>query len=125
MDWRPLVVLALATGCGRAETVSEAGVDASVDVDANVAYESPLQFCTDEQTWVCARDLAAGRIDMAQYTVCASGVTDRCASFTLPDGCRLRADRAQTCIDTLSMTTHLATPFDGIVECHLDVLCAP
>lgn len=124
LGWAPLLSLALGSACGKAVVVHDASVSADTSTTmADAGYADLVQFCSDEHAYRCARDLAAGRIDMAQYSTCVSGITTTCESFTLP--CALRTDLAQACIDTLAMTMRLDTPFEGIVECHVDVLCPP
>lgn len=82
-----------------------------------------VQFCTDKETYQCARDLAAGRIDMNQYNTCSGRIDSDCAGFNFPAGCAPSNELAHACIDALSRPERIGTPNDMIVECQSNTLC--
>lgn len=84
---------------------------------------NPTQFCTDKNTYVCARDLAAGRIDMTQYNVCSMHIDSMCLGFNWPDGCSPSKQLADACIDAVSDGNRIATTTDMLTECSQTTLC--
>jgi hypothetical protein len=112
-----LVVVALALGGptpGYVGSCSTSGPDQTVD---------RVQFCTDTSTWKCARDLAAGRIDMNGYNTCSGRIDTDCAGFNFPAGCAPSRPRADACISALSDANRISTMSDSIVECQSNTLC--
>lgn len=82
-----------------------------------------VQFCTDKLTWQCARDLAAGRIDMNRYNTCVASILSDCAGFNFPSGCAPSHPLASACIDALSARDMINIPSDMIVQCQSTTLC--
>lgn len=82
-----------------------------------------VQFCTDKETYQCARDLAAGRIDMTQYNVCAGAIDSHCQGFNFPPGCLPSQPLADACIGALSDQARIGTMSQDIVECQSNSLC--
>ncbi len=82
-----------------------------------------VQFCTDKETYQCARDLAAGRIDMTQYNVCAGHIDTDCHGFNFPAGCAPSHPLADACISALSDSSRISTRSEMIVECQSNTLC--
>lgn len=82
-----------------------------------------VQFCTDELTYFCARDLAAGRTTMTQYNTCASQIDSRCVAFSFPPGCTVRQPAADACISAASDARRLTTLSADLPECQLAMLC--
>lgn len=82
-----------------------------------------VQFCTDKETYACARDLAAGRIDMSAYNVCAGRIDSDCARFTFPTGCSPSPELADACIGAVSDSSRISTPTDMLPECQSNTLC--
>jgi len=82
-----------------------------------------VQFCTDKETYACARDFTAGRIDGTQYSVCMMHIDTTCAGFNWPDGCSPSKQLADACIDAVSDANRISTPTNMLTECDSTTLC--
>jgi len=99
------------------------GYVGNCDPGAGNSSVDRVQFCTDKETYACARDLAAGRIDMTQYNVCAGLIDGDCHGFNFPAGCAPSRQLADACIGAVSDSSRIGTMTQDLVECQSNTLC--
>lgn len=108
-----LIVMALAIGAPTPGHISGCATSTG-GVD-------PESFCTNFQTRVCARDLAVGRIDDAQFAECQGGIAGMCAGFNFAAGCSPSASTAEACyaalVDPARVGTVATLGNPGLPEC--------
>jgi hypothetical protein len=91
--------------------------------DGGQCEANRVQFCTDLETYKCARDLAAGRIDMPTYNTCANRIDSTCQGFNFPSGCSPSCELTDACISAISDANNIATTNDMIVQCQSNTIC--
>jgi hypothetical protein len=115
-----LVIVALALGGPTPGYVGNCSAGGGADTVERV------QFCTDKETYRCARDFAAGRIDGNGYNDCAARIDTTCAGFNFPPGCAPSRALADACISALSdanRKNELDDATHSLPECTSMTLC--
>ena len=89
---------------------------------------NPGEFCRNFRTRLCARDRAAGRLDMGAHSTCVARIASECSSFTFPVGCSATQSAVDTCYGALVNGDRLGTTCDslgscGIGECSFGAIC--
>ncbi len=69
---------------------------------ASSPIANPREHCINERFWKCRRDLAGGRITMAQFDECLLPIQGACDPAQWPPGCEPTNSQSNDCLVLLS-----------------------
>ena len=86
--------------------------------DGDAQPADPADYCARYRAFFCAREYQGGRINAADYTLCAERSAMFCMGFNFDPMCGVPTQRrANLCIDAMSDMGRVATPTTNLPEC--------